>query len=423
MPDFEDSLDSACARLSLWSRNNHDQPQGVISYASALALSDLGDYDAEHIHLTVPYSFDKKIPSGCILHKESLNLSAIESRAGFMVTRPLKTLTDLRPFLEARGVWDLTLSQALENDQLSLPEAQALGLKLKSSPVPPARLEAEDANLPAGGEAASSAERPPQVILLEGASRPSAEPNGDASGSIQPLPMRERVFQMICQRTRPRHYRRAQAGFTLVELLVVTAIITILAGMLLPVLESALEGARKLNCANNLKQLGLGVNGYTEENQGWYSNFAAWRSNYWPCFGDGRPWKNWYPLSKLPGVYLCPSGKNYLYNQSGYNSNIFYEQGLKNDGSPGGSSNWPIQFLSTPAITQPSLAITHYCHWKNNYVETWSDNPYPPPFRTHQGGRPVLYADEHVKIQGQYVASIPWSDYFAGWEKSRLLPP
>ena len=68
-------------------------------------------------------------------------------------------------------------------------------------------------------------------------------------------------------------------GFTLIELLVVIAIIAILAALLLPTMVSAKERAKRVNCKNSLRQFGLALHMYGNDNNQWLPSGAPNKPN------------------------------------------------------------------------------------------------------------------------------------------------
>ena len=99
------------------------------------------------------------------------------------------------------------------------------------------------------------------------------------------------------------HIKTTRRAFTLIEILVVIAIIGILAAILFPVFARAREQARKTSCLSNLKQIGLGLAQYTQDYDERFplgqSYVAGVVDLYWMELLD--------PYVKSTQIYACPS--------------------------------------------------------------------------------------------------------------------
>ena len=110
--------------------------------------------------------------------------------------------------------------------------------------------------------------------------------------------------------------RRTTSGFTLIELLVVIAIIAVLIALLLPAVQSAREAARRIQCTNNLKQIGLAMHNYHSAN-GVFPMAASKNCNADPastCPGYAD-WRGWSTLA----TSLPFTEQSALYNAINFN--------------------------------------------------------------------------------------------------------
>jgi len=146
-------------------------------------------------------------------------------------------------------------------------------------------------------------------------------------------------------------------GFTLIELLVVIAIIAILAAVLFPVFAKVREKARQITCASNLKQVGLGIMQYEQDNNDYLvPSYMANRTSGGPAVVNGD-WENLiYPYVKSVGVYKCPDNPS---------SNLQYGNMQGDAGVSYGSSDMPVA-ETVAGVGYVSYAI-NYIIFPNTY--------------------------------------------------------
>jgi len=183
--------------------------------------------------------------------------------------------------------------------------------------------------------------------------------------------------------------RLRKRGFTLIELLVVIAIIAVLIGLLLPAVQAAREAARRAQCINNLKQLGLAAHNYVDANlcfpQGGYFD---------PNNQAYSPWMHSYLL----GLSAFFEQGN-LYNA--FNSSIrYYRTDIPANYTVHGAKLSTLACPSDPAVIQG-----------NAFFSTSGVNGWPAPLPTYTAG-----------ITGYRAISGPWPNPPRGASGSSSTP-
>lgn len=133
--------------------------------------------------------------------------------------------------------------------------------------------------------------------------------------------------------------RRPVTGFTLIEILVVIAIIAILAAILFPAFARARENARRTSCMSNMKQLGLGMLQYAQDyDEHYYGGNRVTNAGPLTYLFVGVGWAGAvYPYVVSTQVYKCP-----------------------NDTNPGSGTNVPVSYAMNKYAADTALAAHQY---------------------------------------------------------------
>ncbi len=183
-------------------------------------------------------------------------------------------------------------------------------------------------------------------------------------------------LSIAAMRFSPRKARRAEhrfGGFTLLEILVVIAIIGILVALLLPAVQAARESARRTGCTNNLKQMGVALTTYHDtyatlpaavsDDWGGSPQLHSWAVFILPYVEQGPLYSHYdfaagqnaevnRPVVSTPlSIYLCPSSDDTYYEGDGHYAKGDYAAASGIEPIVNGGAMFPASSVSFNTIT------------------------------------------------------------------------
>jgi len=192
--------------------------------------------------------------------------------------------------------------------------------------------------------------------------------------------------------------RRQSGGFTLLELLVVIAVIAVLASMLLPALARAKDKAKAITCLTNLRQWGVAAHLFAADNQDLLpkdgkitsdSTNDAWYIDLPRALGVATyheiPWRTNTTMSLGRSIWICPANTN-----RGTGNNVFHyaeNPNINKTGAAGSGNQVKISSILTPST------VVWMFDTKNNRP---SDSASAVHTNLHNRGAQFVFLDAHA---------------------------